>query len=411
MPQSAQRRLSSCFSSADRIALCRSFCCALTLSLSLRTMAGGGLQHLQGRRRHGSGGGPDAGPEGGVSQAAVQHNACMAAGISICRAPTAPVPVGWAATVRRLQLTAPRGAAWAVGSSAVTVEQRGREAERPAGSGGDAPTLCWVPGRPLPPRVSTAAGGQRSAATGGEGEQAGSQGDGGGAKRRAWGLAGGPRLAIVAGSWCKLRWKGEIGQTRLLLPEAQQGSPCRPARACGPMAPFIASGTVSCARCSSNRGPSAMQAALAVPTPALARPRPALPPRRLLLVRSNKPLREFREDTGEVSTSGGAESGSGASGSGAAQEKQQGQPKYIYADEQPVRGGAKPVEGWLAVGCSCESVLSPFAHPSPAANTRLRMLLRRCCSVPTCFRCHASCFQHKHVRLPWPCPCSPLVTP
>lgn len=101
-----------------------------------------------------------------------------------------------------------------------------------------------------------------------------------------------------------------------------------------------------------------MQAAFGVPTPALARPRPALPSRRLLVVRSNKPLREFREDTGEVSTSGGAESGSGASGSGAPQEKQQGQPKYIYADEQPVRGGAKPVGGWHAVGCSCECVLS-----------------------------------------------------
>ncbi|KAI7839357.1 hypothetical protein COHA_006882 [Chlorella ohadii] len=77
-----------------------------------------------------------------------------------------------------------------------------------------------------------------------------------------------------------------------------------------------------------------MQAALAVPTAALARPRPALPARRAVRARANGPLREFREDTGEVSASQ-PESGSAASGSGAAQEKQQGQPKYIYADEQP----------------------------------------------------------------------------
>lgn len=41
VPQSAHRRLSSCFSRPARIALCRSFCWALTLSFSLRTIAPG----------------------------------------------------------------------------------------------------------------------------------------------------------------------------------------------------------------------------------------------------------------------------------------------------------------------------------------------------------------------------------
>lgn len=114
--------------------------------------------------------------------------------------------------------------------------------------------------------------------------------------------------------------------------------------------------------------PKAMQAALALPAAAPARLRPALPSRKAVKARSNRPLREFREDTGEVSASGG-ESGGAASGSGAPQEKQQGQPKYIYADEQPVSRATK-VAGCAVLGfggvAATDVGLLPPARPSPA---------------------------------------------
>lgn len=61
-PQSAQRRFSSCFRSADRMALCRSFCCAVTLSLSFRTMAAPGRLSCKQRRDVGRLGGSAGGP-------------------------------------------------------------------------------------------------------------------------------------------------------------------------------------------------------------------------------------------------------------------------------------------------------------------------------------------------------------
>lgn len=71
-PQSAQRRFSSCFSSADRMALCRSFCCAVTLSLSLRTMA----RRCGGRAQEG--GGPQAGRRPAPSGQAGSASALLA---------------------------------------------------------------------------------------------------------------------------------------------------------------------------------------------------------------------------------------------------------------------------------------------------------------------------------------------
>jgi len=135
-----------------------------------------------------------------------------------------------------------------------------------------------------------------------------------------------------------------------------------------------------------------MQAALAVPTAALARPRPALPARRAVRARANGPLREFREDTGEVSASQ-PESGSAASGSGAAQEKQQGQPKYIYADEQPVSGGRTPVAG-TSVSSTAHAIVHTAASPSPACRNAPRPCrFHRPCTCRCSFMAPFMCLQ------------------